>query len=217
MRLYLGIDLGQAGDHSAIAAVEKVKLAEPILRQRHRYVVRLLNELPLGIEYPEQVRQLVETLSHPAIRGGACGVDYTGVGRPVFDYLKAARPPVLLYPVLTTSGNKTTFDLEKREIHVPKLDQVSLLQTLMQADLINWHKALPTAERLREQLRKYQVKITKAKNQTFGAESGTNDDLVSAVMTAILIADRFGAGDPAGIQVGGASSAAAAPEGVFQG
>lgn len=218
MRLILGIDLGQANDHSALAGVDRVKLAKPIYRRKYRYVLRVLKEMPLGVPYPEQVRQFAAVLSHPQVKGGRCGVDYTGVGRPVYDLLKDAKPGCLLYPMLTTAGHAISYDTKTREFHVPKSEQVGLLQVLLQADLLNWHPDLPSAKRFAEQLAKYRVKLSKAKNETFGAETGTNDDLVSAVMSACWLGEHTGAGDPNGITVPGAGERSAvdgAPDGVF--
>jgi hypothetical protein len=162
----MGLDLGQSVDHSALCGVERVKLESPVYRRKFRYVVRLLEEFPLGVSYPEQVKRACATLNHLFVAGSRCGVDYTGVGRPVYDMLKDARPKVLLYPVLTTSGHNTTFDPKTREVHVPKTELVSLLQVLLQAELLGWHPRLKAAPRLKEQLAKFRVKITKAKNQT---------------------------------------------------
>lgn len=218
VRLIAGIDIGQANDHTAVCAVERVRLDKPIFRRKFRYVVRLLDEYPLGVDYPEQVRRMCATLGHPAFKGARCGVDYTGVGRPVFDLLKQARPPVILYPMLTTGGHAITFDEKTREYHVPKSEQVGLLQVLLQADLLNWHPKLATGARLADQLSKYRVRLTKAKNETFGAETGSNDDLVSAVMSAVWLGEHTGGGDPAGISApdaAGASVLGAAPAGVF--
>lgn len=202
MRLTCGLDLGQSQDHSALAGVEQVALPAPIHRRRFRYVVRLLDEYELGASYPDQVQRVARTLSHPVLSGSRCAVDYTGVGRPVYDLLRDANPPVLLYPVLTTSGSAATFDRRTRECHVPKSEQVALLQVLLQCELLNWHEKLSTARRLEQQLSKYRVRITRAKNETYGAESGTNDDLVSAVMLAIWLAEHVGSADPGGISVG---------------
>jgi len=222
MRLIGGLDLGQSADHSALCLVERVRLDQPRFRRRHQYVIRLLDEYPLGVSYTDQVGRVVKTLSHDKVRGASVAVDYTGVGRPVFDLLRDARPPVVLYPLLTTSGHSVTHDRETREYHVPKSQQVALLQVLLQADLLTAHPKLPTAARLRDQLARFRVKITKAKNEVFGAESGTNDDLVSAVMLAVWLGEHVGGGDPSAIRVGGGSgeSAAAsavdtAPPGVF--
>jgi hypothetical protein len=218
MKLVAGLDLGQSADHSALCVVERVPLPKPVYRRRYQYVVRVLEEYPLGVSYPDQVRRTVATLSHPSLRGCRCAVDYTGVGRAVFDMLRDARPPALLFPVLTTGGHNATFDPDTREVRVPKTEQVSLLQVLLQADLVRWSPALKAAARLKGQLYKFRVRITKAKNETFGAEAGSNDDLVSAVMLACYLAEHHGGGDPAGVVVpdaGGRSAAEAAPDGVF--
>jgi hypothetical protein len=192
VRLIVGLDLGQAADHSALAAVERVPLDTPKFRRKSRYVIRVLEEFPLGQSYPDQVDRVCKALAHPKLRGARVGVDYTGVGRPVYDLLKKARPPVVLYPMLTTGGHAVTFDEKTREYHVPKVEQVSLLQVLLQADLLNWHPSLPASARLADQLAKYRVKITRAKNETFGASGGANDDLVSAVATACWLGEQGG-------------------------
>jgi hypothetical protein len=218
MRLICGIDLGQANDHSALCAVERLALPTPIYRRKYRYVIRVLDELPLGVAYPDQVKRFVSVLSRPGVKGSRCGVDYTGVGRPVYDLLKDARPPALLYPILTTGGHAITFDEATREFHVPKSEQVGLLQVLLQADLLNWHPALAAAGRLADQLARYRVKLTGAKNETFAAEAGSNDDLVSAVMTACWLGEHTGVGDVTGIGLPAASEVnvvASAPAGVF--
>lgn len=221
MRLIFGLDLGQSTDHSALAGVERVRLDTPIFRRKFRYVIRFLDEFPLGLSYPDQVRRVWNNgdaakgelpsgfFASPRVKGSRVGVDYTGVGRPVYDMLRESRPPVLLYPMLTTGGHAITFDKATREYHVPKVEQVTLLQLLMQADLLAWHESLPNAAKLAEQLAKYRVKLTKAKNEVFGAMSGTNDDLVSAVMTACWLGEQVGDADPSGISVGGSSEVAA--------
>ncbi len=238
MKLIFGLDLGQTADHSALAGVERILLTtkcpacngagcdgcklkgvlpSPIFRRKYRFVIRFLEEYQLGLSYPDQVRRAIETLSSPLVKGSKVGVDYTGVGRPVYDLLAEARPPVILYPMLTTSGNTITFDKYTREYHVSKVEQVSFLQILLQADLLNWHPKLTMAEKFAEQLKKYRVKITKAKNETFGAMSGTNDDLVSAVMTACWLGEQVGdAGGGIGVaDEENRSRVETAPAGVF--
>jgi len=238
MRLIFGFDFGQTSDHSAEAGVERVTLVakcrdcngagcetcnlkgtipSPIFRRKYRFVLRHLKEYELGLTYPAQVKQMLGTLNSPKVKGSRVGVDYTGVGRPVYDLLHEAKPPVLLYPMLTTGGNTITFDKITREYHVPKVEQVTLLQLLLQADLLNWHETLPFAAKFAEQLQKYRVKITRSKNETFSAMSGTNDDLVSAVMTACWLGEQVGDGSGTiGVPDGDhRSSVEKAPEGVF--
>lgn len=221
-RLIFGLDLGQSTDHSALAGVDRLRLDTPVFRRKFRYVIRFLDEYPLGMSYPDQVRRAVETFNNPKVKSSRVGVDYTGVGRPVYDILKEARPPVILYPMLTTGGHAITFDKVTREYHIPKVEQVSLLQLLLQADLLAWHESLPHAGKLADQLAKYRVKITKSKNEQFGAMSGTNDDLVSAVMSAVWLGEQVGDAEPGKISVpepggAGGSMIEAAPAGVFAG
>lgn len=226
MHLICGLDLGQSRDHSALCAVEKVRLDPPVYRRKWQYIVRLLNEYSLGLDYTDQVAEFVKVLSHPALRKSRVAVDYTGVGRPVYDMLAKARPPVLLFPMLTHAGKESTFDEDTREIHVPKLDVVTNLQILIQLGLIHAHPKLPTYERLTKQFEKYKLRmkespLRKKKTETFGAESGFNDDLVSAVMTACWLGEHVGVGDVSGISVPGVgdvkggSVVDGAPEGVF--
>lgn len=224
MNLILGNDLGQAQDPSALCAVERVKLEQPVLKRKYRYVVRYLDSYPLGMSYPDQVEKTCKTLSHPAFRKAKCGVDYTGVGRPVYDMLKVARPPVLLYPLLTTGGSNATYDPKTRELHVPKVDLVGNLQVLVYAKLVAWHEKLPLAAAFIEQLARFERKQKRDTGYTsYNAATGAHDDLVSALMIACYIGEHFGGPADGGIglpsderQTGhGGSVLAAAPPGVF--
>ena len=42
MKLIVGIDLGESGNHTAIAAVERIRLDTTKVRQKWRYVIRFL-------------------------------------------------------------------------------------------------------------------------------------------------------------------------------
>jgi hypothetical protein len=225
MNLILGHDFGQSSDPSALCAVERVALETPVLRRKYRYVVRYLESYPLGMSYPDQVKRTCETLSHPAFKRAKCGVDYTGVGRPVYDMLKVARPPVLLYPVLTTGGTASTFDRTTRELHVPKVDLVGNLQLLVYAKLVAWHEKLPLAAAFIEQLARFERKQKRETGyNSYNAAAGAHDDLVSALMIACYLGEHHGGpADPAGIGLpaddrgtGCAGSVVAdAPPGVF--
>lgn len=219
VRLSLGLDLGQSQDHSVLCGVERVRLPVPVHRRKFEYVVRVLEEYPLGASYPDQVKRTVGTLNHPQLAGSRCGVDYTGVGRPVYDMLREARPKVLLYPILTTGGHNTTFDPKTREVHLPKAELVSLLQVLIQTNLIHVHRKTKSAARLNDQLARFRRRTTEAKNQTFGAEQGSNDDLVTALATACWLGEHTGQGDwkdaAVGEGAGGGGVADTAPAGVY--
>jgi hypothetical protein len=218
VKFYVGIDLGEAGNHTALAALERVKLDKPILRQRFRYVVRYLEEYPLGVHYPEQIDKIKATLSHPAFKGAVVAPDYTGVGRPVVEMMKKQKVPGYMRPILITGGHKATPDEETGGFHVPKRDLVGSLQILLQADLLGWHEKLSAGPKLKKQLAAFRVRVTKAKNETFGAEGRDQDDIVLAVALACWLGEHTGTSDPAGIGgpgEGEGSAVGSAPAGVF--
>ncbi len=71
MSFYIGLDLGQSNDYTALAVVEKVKASEasgggdPDLHLRH------LERYPLRTPYPEMVAQVAALVEDPQLsRGG---------------------------------------------------------------------------------------------------------------------------------------------------
>jgi hypothetical protein len=91
---FVGLDLGQATDYTALAVLEKT---EALVTQQPRtvvrtYAVRHLERLPLGTAYPAVVARTVALVAQPPLAGCTLGVDMTGVGRPVVDMLRQARP-----------------------------------------------------------------------------------------------------------------------------
>src|SRR5215211_8858934 len=62
MTYYVGLDLGQANDYTAIAVVEETgERGESPLHVRH------LERPPLGTYYPEQVARVKELVTDPAL------------------------------------------------------------------------------------------------------------------------------------------------------
>ena len=100
---YLGLDLGQRHDPTAIAVVEKIgrALAAVQLRVRH------LERVPLGTPYPGVVERVREITRHGELAGRcALAVDGTGVGAPVVDMLRAARLGCEISAVTITGGER---------------------------------------------------------------------------------------------------------------
>jgi len=225
----VGLDLGAAGDFTALAAVERVRAeASPLARHPWRYAVRGLERYELGTTYPEIVTRVKDRLAAPPLAGCRLVVDYTGVGRPVVDMLRAARIAASVVPVLITSGTRATYHDDDRSWRVPKADLVNTLQVLLQASLIRWSPGLALAETLAKELTEYQTRITAAGNEQFGAwREGQHDDLVLAVALACWALERQARTTdphPYGESVPAAADAAPpgvfrdlAPEGVFRG
>jgi hypothetical protein len=187
-RFYLGLDLGQAQDWTALAIVERLKSPE---REGGNdappppwvYHLRHLERVPLGTPYPAIVDRVCALLATSQLSGVTdLVVDATGVGRPVVDLLRAAR----LRPtaVTITSGDVETRD--GSDWRVPKRDLVIGLQVLLQTDVLKVADGLrewPTG--LRELLA-FKVKIDPlTAHDSYGyAREGVHDDLVLAVALA---------------------------------
>jgi hypothetical protein len=98
MRSYfVGVDLGQRQDFTAIAVVERTELtgewdaAMWAYRKETMLRLRYLQRVPLGTPYPEVVERVV-AITRSRELAGRCrlAVDATGVGGPVVDLLRRA-------------------------------------------------------------------------------------------------------------------------------
>ncbi len=75
--------------------------------------------------------------------------------------------------------------------HVPKRDLVATLQILLQGKRLLVADALPDAAVLLQEMLNFQMKITAAANDVYGAwREGAHDDLVLAVALACWWAER---------------------------
>ena len=74
---------------------------------------------------------------------------------------------------------------------MPKLELVGLVQACLQTDRLTVVPTLALAEALRRALPDFQVKVTVAAHETFGAwREGTHDDLVLAVAIGLWLAQQ---------------------------
>src|ERR1700728_1953731 len=116
---YLGLDLGQRRDPSAIAVVEKAR----VMRVRH------LERFRLGTLYPNVVERVREITQHRELAGNcALAIDGTGVGAPVVDMLRAARLGCDIAAVTITGGDR------EHQNSVPKRDLMAGVQVLLERD-----------------------------------------------------------------------------------
>jgi hypothetical protein len=151
-----------------------IRLPPPIFQVGH------LERLPLGTPYPAIVdhvgRLLTKLPGHPELV-----IDFTGVGRPVFDMFVYSG----IYPigVVITGGMTETRD--GRTCSVPKLDLVSRLQALLHEARLKILRELDEAETLVRELQDFRMEFTAAGHMTFNARSGKHDDLVLALAIAV--------------------------------
>jgi hypothetical protein len=162
---FVGLDLGQSQDHTALAVVERTERAGAwdaavhAWRKESALRLRYVERLPLGTPYPDVVSRANEVMSSPKLAGrGRLAVDATGVGRPVVDLLRSARMGCTLYPVLITGGEMETHS--EGVYRVPKRDLIVGLQVLLQTEELKIAGGMSEAPRLVEELMNMRVKVS---------------------------------------------------------
>lgn len=195
----VGVDLGQSKDPTSIAVVEKVTAvpgshtkpwdldsmhAQARLVRPH-YNLRLLEQPPLGTPYPAQAHMLKSILARQLIaeHDPNVWIDYTGVGRAVYDIFKQERVPRIKPVTITFSGHAGPNG--QGGDSVPKIELVSRLQALMHTNKLHMPDSLPLAKTFRRELLDFRVSYTAIGNATFGAREGAHDDLILAVALAV--------------------------------
>jgi Terminase RNaseH-like domain len=211
-----GLDLGQTGDPSAFAVLERDE------KEEATYQVRHLERFPLGTSYVDIVESVAVRYRQPPLKGSGLAVDETGVGRAVADLMRR-QPSVgwVLLPITITAGHAISGPDQLGSRHVPKKELVSALQILLQSKRLKIAKKLPEAATLIKELENFKAKITASANEVFEAwRTGDHDDLVLAVAMACWIGENicgFGAFDttsPPGSRVISPAPPWVFPEGV---
>src|SRR5262249_22253955 len=88
-RFYVGVDIGQSIDPSAVCIIERV---EGFTKNAESLDCVHLERLPLGLSYPAQVQHLLETCLRSPLHESDTylAIDATGCGRHVFDMFRTA-------------------------------------------------------------------------------------------------------------------------------
>lgn len=192
VRHYLGLDLGQSQDYTALAVVERTDVADVLERfraeghpthTRYRtslYAVRKLERLALATAYPTIVRHVITALRDPRLVRAVLVVDKTGVGAPIVDLFRQAG----LAPVAVTITGGQTTTATGGGVGVPKRDLVHGTLALLQEGTLKIAAGLRLAEALVEELVNFRVEISQSGRDTYEARQGVHDDLVLAVALA---------------------------------
>lgn len=207
---FLGLDLAQANDWTALAVLEhrphphqpdagydlidlqrwrgesyatvpeRVRRVEAALRRRWQQLVWEAH--PNAVAYPEDAAVSLV-------------VDATGVGAPVVDMLAAAGLDGLV-PIVIHGGDAVN-RIDGGGWRVPKRDLVGTLQVLLQQRRLRIAEALPEAATLARELAAFRVRITASGHDTYGAGVGDlewreqpHDDAVLAVALAAWFAEQ---------------------------
>src|SRR5687768_6255688 len=123
MTWFLGLDLGQALDYTALVAMQRWQKGAV-----NHYAIRHLERFPLRTPYPAIVEYVVGLVQRDPLAGSYLVVDQTGVGRAVVDLLWQASLNAYLRPVTITAGHRIAAD--GGGYHVPKKELIGALQVL---------------------------------------------------------------------------------------
>jgi len=189
---FIGLDLGQVRDHTAIAVVERTdtRLTErdwvtwEFLHETRSYL-RHLDRVVLGTSYPDVVRIVCDAVADVE-RFGPCTlvVDATGVGAPVVDLLREAGLSARVVAV-TITGADGVSRRSNGDWLVPKRDLVTGLQLMLQQEELRIASGLRAGDVLVKELREMRVKVGESGHENFEAwRSGAHDDLVLATALA---------------------------------
>ncbi len=180
VRFFVGLDLGQASDYTALSVLERS--SDSI------YDVRKL-ERTRNTPYPRIVDKVTDIMRFPALEDDAAlVVDQTGVGAPVVDlFRQAGLQPI---GVLIHGGDKVT--REAGSWRVPKRDLVGVLQVLLQNNKLRVSWKLKLAGILTAEMLNFKVKIDpRTAHDSYSAwREAEHDDLVLATALAAWWAEQ---------------------------
>lgn len=191
-RLSIGVDLAQARDRTALAAVASYRAtaSDDSPRRKLHHDLVALDRLRPGISYTAQV-EIINAFADKAAADGArpvLYVDQTGVGRPVLDLLRQGCPYVA-YGVTITPGASIT--RTGQDWTVPKADLIGSLEVALSTRRIHASADLPFAGDLDKELHAFGYDLTNTGRPKFEARAG-HDDLVLALSLAVWGAENGG-------------------------
>lgn len=181
---YIGWDVGQAQDFSALCVLQRNGLG---------YQVRHLERRPLDEAYPRQVEHLFQMWHRKPLQQAnkLLAIDYTGVGRPVYDLvLDRGLAPVI--GISITGGDSVNWLDDRKRARVPKRDLVSLLQVFAQNNRLKVAQNLRYGPVLADELQSFKVKLDpRTAHDSYGSwREGEHDDLILSLAVALWAAEN---------------------------
>lgn len=190
-RFFVGLDLGQAQDYTALSVIEQ-RWNE--VARRYEYDLRYLDRAR-GEPYPSVVKKVSAMMNSQSIVGiepPRLILDKTGVGAPVADMFRVG--PISPVEITITGGISPS--AVPRGFHVPKRDLVFSLIGVFQSGRFRIADSLPLGKELIDELLNFKVKIDpKTAHDSYESwrESIHDDMVLSAAMSTWYAERRYGA------------------------
>jgi hypothetical protein len=212
---FVGVDLGQVAEPTAIVVVEADTLPYEIrdFGRHGSYIPRPVFFLPGGKETRDHppvsysvrhIERLTEATYSDVVnevrkleaqlKPKSIAVDATGVGRAAVDLFREIGDS--MQPITITAGDAVTKD--PREYRIPKRDLATTAQVLLQGGRLKIARSLREGELLASELQSFRVKVDllAARDAMAAWREGVNDDLVLALCIALWIAEDQNGGVP---------------------
>ena len=183
---FIGLDLGQRRDYSAIALVSALTVVTGPKDPYYCHIptadilrLEFLEQCPRGLKYskmPRIIAQLRSVLGHDAKT--TLAADATGPGLPVVETIKNARLPMEVQPYIITSGGAGIHQ-SKGVFSIGRETLLSSLRIAIETKRIRFPKDLRYRMHLNQQLLEASLDASQAKS---------HDDLVFAIALAVVSA-----------------------------
>jgi hypothetical protein len=210
MTFFIGVELGQVSDVTAIAVVQCLTLrflrseeirtnnwvsVQPVYQgpdgkevRDHppvNFALRHLERIPAGVSYPEIVNRF-EAL-HRQLRKPVTVLDATGVGKAAVELFRKTNVSVSVFTLV--AGDQTIRD--GSNYRIPKRDVISSTQVLLQTGRLKIARSLPHAALLARELVNFRFRVGQERSEdVLDWREGPDDDLVLALAIAAWEAER---------------------------
>lgn len=193
--ILVGVDIGQMSDYTAIIVAEISRRDNSEGETFNHYTIRKIERVPLGTSYADVVKRCRDIYDKLSKHKRLFIVDASG-SRPIIDLFRAADMPIL--PIQITAG--TTSRIEHGMGYVSKLELASTLQIISSAKRVHLPKFSKFANAIRDEARRFELRVTDSGNLTFAGEGRSKDDLIMALTYILWYGERKGGFDRARVR-----------------
>jgi hypothetical protein len=198
---FIGVDLGQRQDYTAIAIIELLTVFTDEIdrvtyerKTRTYYRLRHLDRIPLRTDYETIVDYLARLVARQDLAERSIVVmDATGVGAPVYEMFTKRWPPVreTTKVVITGAAEVNRIKGTSYGWTVPRRDLLYSLEALLRNRLLDIAPGIPHTKTLIRELSLMERDFTASGRETIElANSNVHDDLVFATALACWRARR---------------------------